>query len=177
MEYTVIRRKNRKNLRIEVKITGEVIVRSSPYTSMEKIDAFVNKNLEWIKKVQQEYSKQYHYRRIVTKAERKQMKNDALPAMEVLTEKYAGIMGVSPKSVKITEAEKRWGSCSSKDTICYSYRVWPLSQRCKEYIVIHELAHLREFNHSKDFYKLISRYMPDYKEAERELDGYYIHME
>lgn len=177
MEYTVIRRKNRKYLRIEVKVTGEVIVRSSPYTSDEKIKAFVDKNLEWIKNTQQEYARKYHCRKTVSKNEREQMKMSVLPHMKQLTEHFANIMGLSYKTVKITNAEKRWGSCSNKNTICYSYRTAYISQKCREYLVIHELAHLKEFNHSKNFYKLIAQYMSNYKEAEKELDGYYIHIE
>lgn len=176
MEYTVIRRKNRKYMRIEVRATGEVIVRSSPFVSEEKIEEFVNKNLKWIKSIQQKYADKYHYRQLVTKEEREEMKKDALIQMKALTEKYSEIMGLYPKSVKITAAETRWGSCSGKDTICYSYRVQPLSQRCKEYLAVHELSHLKEFNHSKNFYSLIEKYMPDYKEREKELDGYYIQL-
>ena len=97
--------------------------------------------------------------------------------MTELVQKYADIMGVEAKGVKITSAEKRWGSCSSKNTICFSYRCAFLSQKCKEYIVIHELSHISEFNHSKKFYDVVERYMPDYKSAEKELDGYYIHLQ
>ena len=156
---------------------GEVAVKAGPFTPLKFIDNFVNTNAEWIEKQKQYYVQKYHTRIIVTKAERDLAKNQLLPQMTSLVHQYAHIMGVEPKSVKITVAEKRWGSCSGRDTICFSYRCDFLSQRCKEYIVIHELSHLKEFNHSKEFYKIVKTYMPDYKQAEKELDGYYIHTE
>ena len=177
VEYTVIRNKRRKKLLMTVKVTGEVVVKAGIFTREKVIEKFVKDNLEWIETQQADYRKKYHCIKLVTKQEREEMKKSALPVMKELTDRYSNIMGLKPSGVKITTAEKRWGSCSGKDRICFSYRVLPLSQKCKEYLVIHELCHLKEFNHSKEFYSLVEKYMPDYKQAEKELSGYYIHCE
>ena len=160
-----------------VKVTGEVVVKAGFFTAESTIEKFVNSNIEWIENQRRYYKNKYHYIKIVTESEREQVKKQLLTVMSELTEKYSIIMGVKPEKVRITTAEKRWGSCNAKGTICYSYRVMFLSQKCKEYIVIHELCHLEQMNHSKDFYSLVAKYMPDYKQAEKELDGYYIQME
>ena len=72
-------------------------------------------------------------------------------------------MGVNPTSVKITSAQTRYGSCSAKNGICYSWRVMLLPEDLIDYIVVHELAHIREHNHSPAFYRVIERELPDYK--------------
>ncbi|MEG1614194.1 MAG: M48 family metallopeptidase, partial [Oscillospiraceae bacterium] len=69
-----------------------------------------------------------------------------------------------PTAVKITSAEKRFGSCSGKNSLCFSYRLMQYPQDAIDYVIVHELAHIKHKNHSKNFYELIEQYMPDYKE-------------
>ena len=76
-------------------------------------------------------------------------------------------MGVEYGSVKITSAQKRFGSCSGKNNICYSYILMQYPIEAIEYVVVHELAHTVHHDHSRDFYNLIAEYMPDYKQREK----------
>lgn len=177
MEYTVIRHPRRKNILITVTVTGEVIVKAGVFTSARQIDKFVNSKREWIESSRAFYAQKCHTRISVTAQQKEDAKKQLLPQMKQLTEKYAAIMDVKPLSVKITGAEKRWGSCSGKKSICYSYRLAFVPQRCREYVAVHELSHIKYMNHSKEFYKNIEKYMPDYKEAEKELNSCYIHAE
>ena len=78
-------------------------------------------------------------------------------------EHYAKIMGVEPKSVRITAAQKRFGSCSSRGTLCFSLNLMQYPSEAIDYVVVHELAHLIELNHSKKFWSVVEKYMPDYK--------------
>ena len=94
--------------------------------------------------------------------------------MPQITDKYAAIMGLRYSGVKITSAKKRWGSCNSNKGICYSYRIMVLPGHCREYIAVHELAHTVHMNHSQKFYALIKKYIPNYKEIEKEIAGFYI---
>ena len=77
-------------------------------------------------------------------------------------------MGVRPASIKITGARTRFGSCSSKGSICFSWRLMQYPDAAIDYVVVHELAHLRHMNHSAAFYAEIARVMPDF-EARRNL--------
>ena len=177
MEYKIIRHHKRKNLLITVNPMGEVTVKAGLRTTDEYIENFVKAKTDWITKQQKYFENKYQHRIYVTKDQISQIKKELLPQMTDLVQRYAAVMGVEPKGVKITSAEKRWGSCSGKNAICFSYRCAFLSQKCREYIVIHELSHISEFNHSKKFYAIVEKYMPYYKEAEKELDGYYIHLQ
>ena len=90
-----------------------------------------------------------------------------LKAKEIIPQKvehFAKIMNLKPTSVKITSAQKRFGSCSGKNSLCFSYILMQYPEKAIDYVVVHELAHIVHKNHSKDFYKLIATYLPDYKE-------------
>ena len=78
-------------------------------------------------------------------------------------------MGVQPTGVRITAAVTRWGSCSVKNRICYSFRVMLLPETLRDYIVVHELSHIRQKNHSADFYAEGMRYLPGFVERRKEL--------
>ena len=77
---------------------------------------------------------------------------------------FSAIMNASPKSVKITSAKTRFGSCSGKNSICFSYRLMLYPKEAVDYVIVHELAHIKHKNHSKEFYSYIEKYLPDYKE-------------
>jgi len=74
---------------------------------------------------------------------------------------------LSFNNIKITSAERRWGSCTGKKTINFSWRIIMLPSEIIEYIVIHELAHLKELNHSNKFWFVVGQMMPDYKKRKK----------
>ena len=78
-------------------------------------------------------------------------------------------MNLSYGRITITSAKTRFGSCSSQGNISFSYRLMLYPIEAREYVVVHELAHLLEMNHSKRFYAIVERYMPDYKERRKKL--------
>lgn len=84
---------------------------------------------------------------------------------------YAPIMGVEPKSVRINTAAKRLGSCSGDNRINFSCRVMMYDSDVIDYVVIHELAHIKEHNHSKRFYAIVESYCPDYRNIIKKIKG------
>lgn len=78
--------------------------------------------------------------------------------------RYAPRMGVVPTGLKITSAATRWGSCSAKNSICFSWHIALLPPAASDYIIVHELAHIREKNHGPRFYAEVAQILPDYKE-------------
>ncbi|MCL2401523.1 MAG: M48 family metallopeptidase [Oscillospiraceae bacterium] len=93
-------------------------------------------------------------------------------AKHLLTHKTAAFaeqMGVTPSAVKINSAKSRWGSCSGKNSINFSWRLIMADEGVIDYIVVHELAHIRELNHSPRFWAIVQDMLPDYKARKQRL--------
>lgn len=161
MEYKVIYT-DRKTVGIRVK-DGTVTVRAPYGTKPDKIKSLVDKHSEWIiRAIEREKVKREKYEAL-TNGEIENLKRLARTYFEEKCAYYSKIMGVSYSKISITGAKGRFGSCSSRKTICFSYRLMLYPAEAREYVAVHELAHLLEMNHSKRFYQIIEKYMPDYK--------------
>lgn len=77
---------------------------------------------------------------------------------------YAGLLGVTYGKIRIAEQKTRWGSCSTSGTLSFNWKLMLAPPRVLDYVVIHELCHLIEMNHSKRFWSLVESVMPEYKE-------------
>jgi predicted metal-dependent hydrolase len=80
---------------------------------------------------------------------------------------YADVNGFNPLSVKITEARKRWGSCGPKGTLNFSWRLIMAPVEVIDYVIVHELAHIGQLNHSPAFWCKVAAILPDYKKREK----------
>ena len=154
---------NRKTLSLTVK-EGRVIVRAPKGVSRLRIDAFINKNRAWIEKRVKLTKNQRDPIANMTDVQIKELRELARRCLVAKTEKYAKIMGLKYSRITITGAKTRFGSCSSKGNISYSYRLMFYPESAVDYVVVHELAHLIEMNHSQRFYAVIEKVLPDYKE-------------
>lgn len=83
--------------------------------------------------------------------------------IEPLIHKFSQIMQLHPESVSYKKYKRRWGCCDTQNRIVFNFLLAQFPQEVVEYIVIHELAHIKEKNHSKRFWDLVGRYRPDYK--------------
>ena len=86
-------------------------------------------------------------------------------------EYFAEIMQVDYKSVSLTKARGKWGSCDENGNLKFNYRLSMLTPKEIDYIIIHELCHLIEFNHSKKFYDLVAVLLPNYKRLIKSIKG------
>ena len=164
MDYEIIRSK-RRSVAIEVKGGGEIIVRAPFWLSQKKIDEFVLSKTDWIEKAKIRVEQRKSFEPDAEECKRlKKLEQEYIPP-KVL--EFSNIMGLYPNSVKITSAKTRHGSCSGKNNLCFSYRLMRYPKAAVDYVIVHELAHIKHKNHQKEFYKLIEKYMPDYKARER----------
>ena len=85
---------------------------------------------------------------------------------------YAKEMQVTFNRIAIKEQKTRWGSCSSKGNINFNWKLVLMPERVMDYVVIHELAHRKEMNHSARFYAVVAQQMPDYKVWQRWLKAH-----
>lgn len=162
MDY-ILKRSGRRTLVAEISRGGDIIVRAPYKMPISYIEKFLADNeAKIMKAVERSQNATPSYSSDDFEAVSLRRK-----AHDIIPDKvkfYAQIMNVDPKGVKITSAQKRFGSCSSRGTLCFSFNLMQYPDEAIDYVVVHELAHLVELNHSKKFWSIVEKYMPDYKE-------------
>jgi predicted metal-dependent hydrolase len=89
------------------------------------------------------------------------LKKEARHHLSQAVDRYAGVLGVRPKQIRITDTTSRWGSCSSTKTLSFSWRIIMAPPEVLDYLAAHEVAHLREMNHSDRFWDLVRQICPE----------------
>ena len=165
MEYNVIY-SARKTIAISI-VDCKLIVRA-PYKTPKKIlKQIVAKHRQWIDKHIATQQKKHDLIKNLTDEDIKRLKREARTYFAEKTAYFADIMGLTYGRMSITSASKRFGSCSNKGNICFSYRLMLYPEEAREYVIVHELAHLTQMNHSARFYSIIESVLPDYKARKR----------
>lgn len=161
--YTLVRSR-RKTLALEVTRDAAVTVRAPSRLPMREIDRFVVEHQPWIEK----HLAAAQARRLrhpePTPEEEAALRERARTVLPQKLDAYAARMGLRPAGLRITSARTRFGSCSADDHICFSWRLMQYPDAAIDYVVVHELAHIREKNHGRAFYALVEQYLPDWRE-------------
>lgn len=161
IEYEIIRSK-RRTLALEVKCGGQVIVRSPLNLPEQKIIEALNLRYDWLLSAieKQKFKKDKFDFSPEQVALLKQKAKEILPKR---VEYYSKLMNLYPKSIKINAAKTRFGSCSGQNNINFSAFLMLYPIEAVDYVVVHELAHIKHKNHRKEFYAFVEKFMPDYK--------------
>lgn len=159
----VLERSNRKTLSIGIREDGTLLIKA-PYQMQQKvIDRFVAQKRFWIYKQVQRMENNRRNQVVYTKEQEKELRQQARKRLTERTDYYKTILGVDYKRIRIADQKTRWGSCSSTGTISYNWHLVLLPDAILDYVVVHELCHLRQMNHSKDFWKMVEGILPDYQ--------------
>ena len=161
-----IKYSKRRTVSIQVK-DGIVILHSPFGVTEEKLSSIASSHKEWIEKQLAKQRKKSEKYPEPTKEEENRLRSLARKILPTKLEYYSKIMGLKYGRVTITGAKTRFGSCSSKGNIAFSFRLMRYPDEAIDYVVVHELAHLKEMNHSKRFYQIIEKVLPDYKQRKR----------
>jgi len=161
MKY-IVKRSNRKTISLEVTKDLEVLIRAPRHMSESDIRGFAHKHRDWVGK-QLERRKE-NFRPEPTAVEVQRLKTFSGTVIPERVAFYSRAMDLYPKGVKITSARTRFGSCSGSNSLCFSCFLMLYPPEAIDYVVVHELAHIRHKNHQKDFWTLVHSIMPDYKE-------------
>jgi len=138
------------------------VVRAPFLMPESKINEFVEKNSVWIK-IQLEKKTLHNQDENYFCENETPLRTKAVEVLPVKVDNFSHIMNLFPAAVKITSAKTRFGSCNGKNIICFSWRLMAYPEAAIDYVVVHELAHIKYKDHSKRFYALIEKYIPDYK--------------
>lgn len=164
---------NRKTLAMEVDANTGVTVRAPKRASKSEIDAFIQAHEQWLERALERVAQRARNTPVYPEDEEEiaHLKKLAAQHIPPRVAYYAALLGVQPSKVGITRARKRFGSCSGKNAIHFSCFLMLYSERAIDYVVVHELCHIRHKNHSAAFYRAVESILPDYKEREKELKG------
>lgn len=149
-----------KNIYIQIK-DGKVIVKAPRRVSKKEIEKILEQKSEWIQKTIEKETKKQEKKPLYTKEKFKE-----------IVEKHANELvkqtGLVPNKITIKQIKYAWGSCSSKKNITINLELIKYSEQAIRYVILHEFCHIKYMNHSKDFWNLVEKYMPDYKQVKKE---------
>ena len=165
MEYE-IKRSARKSVSLEIRPDGSLLVRAPRLMSQAAIRRFVEAHRDW---VETRMLRRAPLPDIppMTEEALAALKKRARPAILERVEYYAPIVGVRYGSVSIRSPHSRWGSCSSKGNLNFNCLLLLTPPEVLDYVVVHELCHRLEMNHSARFWAEVGRVIPDYAQRRR----------
>jgi predicted metal-dependent hydrolase len=159
-----------KHIRIIVHQDGVVVVTAPRYASYRTMEKHVKENIIWIKK--QLHKQEHHPVRISPHGSNHDYLHNKEKARAFVKKRllhYNQFYGFSFNRVSIRNQRTRWGSCSAKQNLNFSYKILFLPSELADYIIVHELCHLKELNHSKQFWQLVGQKIPNYVALRKQL--------
>lgn len=157
-------------MRLTVYRGGEIVVTAPQDINQNFVEQFIHRKSKWIlDKI--EYFKQFSGL-ILPKGGKREflmLKNQALLLAVERIKYFNDVYKFKFNNISVKNQKTRWGSCSSIGNLNFNYKIASVPQRLSDYIIVHELCHLGEFNHSQKFWNLVARAIPDYLELKKEL--------
>ena len=164
-------RSDRRTLSVEVDSSGAVLVRAPRLMPKWRIEAFVQERQGWIEAAKARQAQRQAKLPQIREEDKPLYVKIAKAILPFKIERYAQRMGVEPTGLTITSAKTRFGSCSGKNRLSFSWRLMAYPEAAIDYVVVHELAHIRYKDHSRAFYGFIESVLPDYRDRIRLLKG------
>jgi predicted metal-dependent hydrolase len=175
IQYTLRRNARSRSVRISIHGRDEIVVSAPRQVSESFIERFVASRRGWIERKLNELKDLPDH--LFIKSSKKDLakyKAAALKLAKDRIEHFNYSYGFSFKKISIRNQKTRWGSCSKSGTISFNYKIVLLPAKLADYIIVHELCHLGEMNHSRKFWTLVARTIPDYVNLRKELNGRHV---
>ena len=158
--YTLVR-SDRKTISIVIKPTGEVEVRCPKRCSKRDVEAFLVSKAAWIQGHLEKIAERPAVA-VLSEAERKALAKQAAQILPSKVRRFAAEIGVSYDRITIRSQRTRWGSCSAKGNLNFNCLLMLCPEEVMDYVVVHELCHRKELNHSPRFWAEMAKHCPDY---------------
>lgn len=162
INYRVVR-SGRKTVAIQIMPDGEVVVRAPNRMPMAQLEGFVAEKRAWIEKHLPKQAPPPKF----SETELRALARQAKAVIPERVAHFAKLLGVSYGTVAVRSQHTRWGSCSGKGNLSFNCLLMLAPEEVRDYVVVHELCHRKEMNHSARFWTEVERILPDYKEHRR----------
>lgn len=163
-----IKRSRRKTVSVQIEPDLSVLIRAPFHMPDRDIEKFLRDSDDWIRKHRDEARKKLLAKETSPKLSMDEIRKLAEEAAKDIPERvkrFAPIVGVDYGWITIRNQKSRWGSCSSRKNLNFNCLLMLAPPEQRDYVVVHELCHLKEMNHSKRFWKEVERVLPDYKKS------------
>ena len=158
--YQIIR-SDRKTMAIQIMPDGSVVVRCPKRIRVDEVRKFVNSKSTWIEK--HLTSRVPRYEEKLTDSDLKELRERTRILVTERVRYFAPLVGVTYNQIAIRTQRTRWGSCSSKGNLNFNCLLGLVPSEVLDYVIVHELCHRKELNHSDRFWNEVFRILPDYK--------------
>lgn len=165
--YSIKNSPRAKHLRITIKPDGTITITKPTRVSIATAEHFIQRKSSWIIEKYNSLPKTQTLKH--TKEEIKNLKIKAKIIAEEKVKQFNKYYKFTYNSISIKNQKTRWGSCSRKGNLNFNYKIAILPNHLADYLVVHELCHLGQFNHSQKFWDLVGEVLPNYKELKKEL--------
>ncbi|HUK34918.1 MAG TPA: M48 family metallopeptidase [Vicinamibacterales bacterium] len=152
---------------VSVREDGRVRVTLPRWGSMREAQEFAGRLDEWIERQRRRLEANRRQTRVFPEQDRQEVLARAKRELPARLLELAAHVGVSVAKVSVRNQRWRWGSCSPRGHICLNWRLVIMPDWVRDYVLIHELMHLRRLDHSRKFWKLVAEWCPDYQAARR----------
>lgn len=170
INYSVVH-SSRRTLALEITRDCRIIVRAPYHCSDETIKRLIIKKEKWLTQNLKRQQERIGKAPPPTEPEEiEALKSKAKDVIPPKVKYYAKQMGVVPTAVKITTARTRYGSCSGKDSLCFSCFLMQYPDEAVDLVVVHELCHIHHKNHATGFYEELASILPDWRERKKLLN-------
>lgn len=169
MDYELIRSR-RKTISIEINEKAQLLVRAPMRVPKYEIEKFLIEKDAWISKhvkMAEERMAKAGTIEPIGRWELRNLKEEALKIIPGRVSYYAGIIGVTYGHITIRNQKTLWGSCSRKGNLNFNCMLMKAPEHVRDYVIVHELCHRKEMNHSKKFWALVEEVIPDYRQCRK----------
>ena len=167
--YT-IKRSRRRTISIEITEEEDILVRAPKWVPLYEIDAYVESNRKWIEKHKEKVRKRNERSSetvSITFEELERLADDAVRSIPERVRYFADTLDVSYGRISIRNQKTLWGSCSAKGNLSFNCLLMKVPDNIRDYVIVHELCHRLEMNHSAAFWEHVGKAIPDYKECRK----------
>ena len=168
--YTLKISRLAKHLRLAIYCNGDLVVTQPRFVKTEIVNKFLNEKSDWI--LNKIANFKIAKKDSLSHLTRRDYLNNRARARELITERveyFNCFYNFKYTQINIRDQKTRWGSCSKRGGLNFNFRLIYLADDVRDYFIIHELCHLKEFNHSANFWKLVSDAAPNFKDLRKKL--------